>query len=73
MVPSLSIEVADTLGVGTAHTGVLLAELVKGHDRLQALERANVAGAMAAEKHGNATCPRACEIEQRLSEVPAYR
>ena len=73
MVPSLSIEVADTLGVGTAHTGVLLAELVKGHDRLQALERANVAGAMAAEKHGNDTCPRACEIEQRLSEVPAYR
>lgn len=73
MVPSISVEVADTLGVGSAHTGVLLAELVKGRDRLQALDRANVAGAMAAEKHGNDTCPRASEIEQRLSEIPTYR
>ncbi|WP_307737643.1 PfkB family carbohydrate kinase [uncultured Varibaculum sp.] len=73
MVPSLSIKVADTLGVGSAHTGVLLAGLVKGLDPFEAIERANVAGAMAAEKHGNDTCPHESEIEQRLSEVPDYR
>ncbi len=73
MVPSLSVKVADTLGVGSAHTGVLLAELVKGRDPLAALQRANVAGALAAEKHGNDTSPGQSEIDERIGEVPAYR
>ena len=71
MVPSLSVKVADTLGVGSAHTGVLLAELVKGRDPLAALQRANVAGAMAAEKHGNDTSPVQSEIDERIGEVPS--
>lgn len=72
MVPSLSVKVADTLGVGSAHTGVLLAELVKGRDPLAALQRANVAGALAAEKHGNDTSPVQSEIDERIGEVPSY-
>lgn len=71
MVPSLNVKVADTLGVGSAHTGVLLAELVKGRDPLVALQRANVAGAMAAEKHGNDTSPVQSEIDERIGEVPS--
>lgn len=73
MIPSISVKVADTLGVGAAHTGVLLAELVKGREPSQALARANVAGALAAGKAGNDTCPGITEIEQRLSEVKIYR
>lgn len=72
MVPSLNVKVADTLGVGSAHTGVLLAELVKGRDPLVALQRANVAGALAAEKHGNDTSPVQSEIDERIGEVPSY-
>ena len=73
MVPTLSVKVADTLGVGAAHTGVLLAELVKGREQISAMERANIAGAMAAEKHGNNTCPRDAEIDERIGEFPSYR
>ena len=73
MIPSISVKVADTLGVGAAHTGVLLAELVKGQEPSQALARANVAGALAAGKIGNDTCPTIEEINQRISEVNIYR
>lgn len=73
MVPTLSIKVSDTLGVGAAHTGVLLAELVKGRERIPALERANVAGALAAEKQGNDTCPLESEIDERIGEIDSYR
>ncbi|WP_122820279.1 PfkB family carbohydrate kinase [Varibaculum vaginae] len=72
MIPSLKVKVADTLGVGAAHTGVLLAELVKGKERCQALVRANVAGALAAGKTGNDTCPGREEIEQHISEIDIH-
>ncbi|QOX82294.1 hypothetical protein H8R18_02890 [Nanchangia anserum] len=51
-VASLDYPVVDTLGVGATHTGVFLAGLVAGCDPLDALRRANVAGAMAVSRPG---------------------
>lgn len=69
MIPSLNVKAVDTLGVGAAHTGVLLAELVKGRKRREALARANIAGALAATKEGNDACPDEVEISRYLDKI----
>lgn len=52
MVQSMPTTVVDTLGVGATHTGVLIAGLMSGLDPVQAVQRANAAGAIAVSHAG---------------------
>src|SRR5487761_2541185 len=54
--------VVDTNGAGDTHDGVLLAELARGTDPLEAARRANAAAAMAIGRLGPATCPPRAEV-----------
>lgn len=67
-VDTLKIEVTDTRGVAAAHTGVMIASLLAGKNLIEAVQRGNVAGALAATRSGNNTenCPLPEEIEANL-------
>lgn len=56
-VPGIKVPVIDTNGAGDVHNGVFLAETARGTSFLEALERANVAAAVAIGEFGPATCP----------------
>ena len=56
-VHSIDTPVLDTNGAGDVHNGVLLAELARGTDELEALRRANIGAAIAIGTFGPATCP----------------
>jgi len=68
-VPGFPQEPVDTNGAGDAHTGVLLAEVARGTDWVEACRRANVAGAITVTRRGPATAPTASEIDAFLTGV----
>ncbi|MFZ1063015.1 MAG: PfkB family carbohydrate kinase [Acidimicrobiales bacterium] len=57
----------DTNGAGDVHNGVFLAEVSRGTDVIEALQRANVAAAIAISQLGPATCPQRDVISARLA------
>lgn len=57
--------VVDTNGAGDVHNGVFIAELARGTSVVEALERANVASALAISILGPATCPSRDVVSQR--------
>lgn len=63
-VDSVPVKMGDTLGVGAAHTGVLIAGIIHGLKMEEALWRANLAGAMVAGRYGANVCPSASEISE---------
>lgn len=69
VVPSLDYDVVDTLGVGATHTGVLLAALAQGQQPIDALRRANVAGAIAVSRAGGSGNIEAAEIERLAASL----
>lgn len=66
-VPSVGVTAVDSTGAGDAHTGVFAAELVRGTPLLEAVTRANVAGALTASRWGSATSPTQAEIDEVLA------
>ncbi|WP_454300001.1 PfkB family carbohydrate kinase [Salana multivorans] len=57
-------QVVDTTGAGDAHTGVLAAELASGRPLLDAVRRANLAGAITVTRRGPATSPTREELDR---------
>jgi sugar/nucleoside kinase (ribokinase family) len=62
IVQGFATTVVDTNGAGDVHNGVLLAELMTGHDVIEAARWANAAAAMSISRLGPATCPRREEV-----------
>ncbi len=56
-VAGFSVVVVDTNGAGDTHSGVFLAELMRGTDVIEAAERGNAAAAVAISVLGPASCP----------------
>lgn len=63
VVPGYPQKPVDTNGAGDAHTGVLVAELARGTDWVEACRRANIAGAIKVTRRGPATAPTRSEID----------
>lgn len=59
----------DTNGAGDAHTGVLVAELLRGTGWVEACRRANIAGAIKVTRRGPATAPTSSEIDAFAARV----
>ena len=70
-VPSMPVDAVDSTGAGDAHGGVLSAALLRGIPLLDAVERANVAAALAVTRVGPATAPTGEEIEAALTAFGA--
>jgi sugar/nucleoside kinase (ribokinase family) len=68
-VPAHPARAVDTNGAGDAHTGVLMAELARGADLPLAIQRANVAAAIAVTRRGPATGPTREEIDRELQRA----
>ncbi|HEY5266626.1 MAG TPA: PfkB family carbohydrate kinase [Acidimicrobiales bacterium] len=68
VVDGFSTTVVDTTGAGDVHSGVFIAELVSGHDVLEAARWANAAAAMAISKLGGATCPSRGEVAAWIAQ-----
>jgi len=66
-VAAIETVVLDTNGAGDVHNGVLLAEVARGTEILEALRRANIAAAVAIATFGPATCPVRTEVSRRLA------
>lgn len=66
-VAGYNVDPLDTHGVGDAHCGALLAELLRGTDLVEAVRYANAAAAIAVTRPGPATAPRRAEIEDLLN------
>ncbi|MHB1208092.1 MAG: PfkB family carbohydrate kinase [Acidimicrobiales bacterium] len=66
-VPGVKVPVIDTNGAGDVHNGVFLAETARGTSFLEALQRANVAAAMAIGQFGPATCPVRTSVTRELA------
>lgn len=64
LVPSVAVQVVDSTGAGDAHAGALLAGLASGMPLIDAVRRANVAGALAVTRRGSATGPRLAELDR---------
>jgi sugar/nucleoside kinase (ribokinase family) len=62
VVHGFTTKVVDTNGAGDVHNGVLLAELMTGHDVLEAARWANAAAAISISRLGPATCPTRQEV-----------
>jgi sugar/nucleoside kinase (ribokinase family) len=62
VVEGFTTKVVDTNGAGDVHNGVFLAELITGHDVLEAARWANAAAAMSISRLGPATCPTRDEV-----------
>ena len=56
-VAAFETTVLDTNGAGDTHSGVFLAELIRGTDVLEAAQRGNAAAAVAISVLGPASCP----------------
>ena len=65
-VPAHQVVAVDTTGAGDAHTGVLVAALARGWSVPDAVQRANVAAALAVTQHGPATAPAGAELDVAL-------
>jgi len=63
---SLGLEVVNTVGCGDAFLGVFAASKAQGLDDIEALERANLAGALKATKPETRGSPRKEELERYL-------
>lgn len=61
------VEAVDSTGAGDAHAGALLAALAERLDLVEAVERANVAAALAVTRLGSATGPTREEFEAALA------
>jgi len=62
-----AVEVVDGTGAGDAFTACLVVSLLEGRDRVEALRRACVAGALAASRFGaQASLPTAAEVDALL-------
>ncbi|WP_369281332.1 PfkB family carbohydrate kinase [Aerococcus urinae] len=59
----------DSNGAGDAHAGVFCSSLLAGLDTVQAVRRANVAGALTVTKAGPATSPSRAQIEAYLQQL----
>lgn len=68
IVPGFPETPVDTNGAGDTHTGVLVAERVKGVDWPEAARRANAAGAIKVTRRGPTTSPTAAEIDAYLGD-----
>jgi len=64
---SLGLEVVNTVGCGDAFLGVFAASKAQGLDDIEAVERANLAGALKATKPETRGSPRKEELERCLS------
>lgn len=69
-IPARPATPVDTTGAGDAHFAALLARLAVGDDFPRAAWWANLAGSLATEQHGPATCPSADELAEAASRVP---
>lgn len=67
-IPSTEITIIDTLGVGASHTGVMIANLLKGATVAESVWKANLAGALTASSYGINACPTWKEIEAYAEE-----
>jgi len=67
--PAPKMSAVDTSGAGDAHTGAFLAALAYGLEPRVALQRANVAGAIAVSRTGPATSPTAEELARALMDL----
>jgi len=63
---SLGMKVVNTVGCGDAFLGVLTASKAEGFDDKEALERANLAGAIKATRHETRGSPSKTELEKYL-------
>lgn len=61
-VASVPVQVIDSTGAGDAYAGALLAGLASGMGVLEAVRRANLAGAFAVTRRGSATGPTLAEL-----------
>jgi sugar/nucleoside kinase (ribokinase family) len=72
-IPSLvsapPVTAVDSTGAGDTHTGVLIASLAQGLDRLAALRRANAAAAISVTRAGPATAPDRQALDLFLGET----
>jgi sugar/nucleoside kinase (ribokinase family) len=66
-VPGFPQKPLDTNGAGDTHTGVLVAELARGADWVDAARRANAARAIKVTRRGPATAPTAAETDAFLA------
>ncbi|GAB3616864.1 PfkB family carbohydrate kinase [Okibacterium endophyticum] len=64
------VDPIDTTGAGDAHTGVLVAALLRGEPLADAVRRANAAAAVAVSRRGPATAPTAAETDRLLDTAP---
>lgn len=69
-IPSVIVAIKDTLGVGAAHTGVMIGSLLNGVSLAKAVRRANVAGAVVTTRTGSDVCPAASELDAILIDDP---
>lgn len=68
-VASMPVRPVDTTGAGDTHTGVLLAELLRGSVIREALHRANVAAAISVTRSGPASAPTRAEVDAAVSRL----
>jgi sugar/nucleoside kinase (ribokinase family) len=68
LVPAPPVTAVDSTGAGDTHTGVLIASLAQGLDRLAALRRANAAAAISVTRAGPATAPDRRALDAVLGE-----
>ncbi|MHB1252016.1 MAG: PfkB family carbohydrate kinase [Acidimicrobiales bacterium] len=66
-VAGIKVPVLDTNGAGDVHNGVFLAECARGTSFVEALQRANVAAAVAIGHFGPATCPARAVVTREMN------
>ncbi|MGN6791611.1 MAG: PfkB family carbohydrate kinase [Streptosporangiaceae bacterium] len=66
-VPGFRVNATDTNGAGDAHTGVFIAAVAAGLPVLDAVKRANAAGAVSVTRQGPAAAPGYAELEAFLA------
>jgi sugar/nucleoside kinase (ribokinase family) len=66
-VPGIRVPVLDTNGAGDVHNGVFLAETARGTTFVEALQRANIAAAVAIGTFGPATCPVRAVVTRQMA------
>jgi sugar/nucleoside kinase (ribokinase family) len=71
LVPAPPVAAVDSTGAGDTHTGVLIASLAQGYDRLPAVRRANAAAAISVTRAGPATAPDRQALNMFLGETCA--
>lgn len=70
LVAGFETRVVDTNGAGDTHSGVFLAELMRGTDVIEAAERGNAAAAVAISVLGPASCPDRAVISAMIHRSP---